>query len=90
MSTSGKSIGRSGVNYVVIRFDGKRDFGTQMKMEVVLKQQIFKIASASEKLKNIEADFLKDMEDETLTTIQSSLSYEVLRELSQKQTMQEL
>ena len=84
MATSSKSVGRSGVNYGVTRFDGKGDFGTwKMKMEAVLKKEkTYKVVSAPEKLKDIDAADLEEMEDEALTTIQLSLSDEVLREFS--------
>ena len=92
MANSEKSVGRSGVNYAITRFDGKRDFGTwKMKMEAVLKKEkTYKIVSAPEKLKDLEADVLEEMEDEALTTIQLSLSDEVLREFSDKKTAKEL
>ena len=92
MATSSKSIGRSGVNYGLTRFDGKGDFGTwKMKMEAVLKKEkTFKIISAPEYLKELDSETLEEMEDEALTTIQLSLSDEVLREFSQKKTAKEL
>ena len=92
MATSSKSVGRSGVNYGVTRFDGKGDFGTwKIKMEAVLKKEkTFKIISAPEKLKELDSETLEEMEDEALTTIQLSLSDEVLREFSQKKTAKEL
>ena len=76
MATSSKSVGRSGVNNGVTCFDGKGDFGTwKMKMEAVLKKEkTYKVVSAPEKLKGIDAADLEEMEDEALTTIQLSLS----------------
>ena len=60
-------------------------------MEAVLKKEkTYKVVSALEKLKGIDAADLEEMENEALTIIQLSLSDEVLREFSQKKTTKEL
>ena len=60
-------------------------------MEAILKKKkTYKVISALEKLKGIDAADLEEMEDEALTTIQLSLSDEVLREFSHKKTVKEL
>jgi len=92
MATSSKSIGRSGANYRVARFDGNGDFGTRkMKVEAVLKKEkTYGVVYTPEKLKDMDATDLEEIEDEALTIIQLSLSNEVLREFSQKKTTKEL
>ena len=62
-----------------------------MKTEAVLKKErTFKVVSNSEKLKKLAPEELEELEEDALTTIQLSLSDEVLREFSQVQTVKDL
>ena len=93
MSNSAKNNGgRSATNYGVARFDGKGDFGTwKMNMEAVLKKErTFKVVSDPEKLRNLALEEIEELEEDALTTIQLSLSDEVLREFSHVKTAKEL